>query len=89
MNLPLWSIASMNILKHWLGTEHQANLVKKLIETIVMQTSNTGLGVVRPYFWPDNTNWIALAHSMLTGLHEAVSQKFKHDMTWNRTVNTD
>ena len=41
-----------------------------------IQSSDTGGGVVASYFWLDHTNYIALAHRMLTGLHEAVSEKF-------------
>ena len=52
-----------------------------------IQSANTGGGVVAPYFWLGHTNYIAFAHCMLTGLHEAVSEKFKHDMT--RTGNID
>ena len=52
-----------------------------------MQSSYAGQGVAASYFYFCHTKYIAKAQCTLTGLHGAVSEKFKHDIIWNGTVN--
>ena len=42
---------------------------------------------VASYFQLGHTKYIALAHRMLTAIHGAVSEKLRHEIMWNRTVN--